>query len=74
MWDVKTGKPLFNKATSNGRGGVATCVAYANQSDYQFVVGGQNTLRVWDINPATGKAAPQDVTTRGVQREVRSVE
>jgi WD40 repeat protein len=73
IWDVATGKPLFNKGTSNGRGGVASCIAFANQSDTTFVCGGNNTLRVWDINADTGKAVPQDVTTRGIQREITSV-
>eukprot|EP00038_Savillea_parva_P023512 m.41267 g.41267 ORF g.41267 m.41267 type:complete len:608 (-) comp6109_c0_seq1:190-2013(-) len=73
IWDIKSGKPLFNKQTSNGRGGIATCLAFANTSDHTFVTGGSNTLRVWDINPTTEKATPTDVTTRGIQREVTTI-
>mmetsp|Transcript_3663 Transcript_3663/g.11489 ORF Transcript_3663/g.11489 Transcript_3663/m.11489 type:complete len:610 (-) Transcript_3663:168-1997(-) len=74
VWETATGKPLFNKGTSNGRGGNATCCAFANRTDDVFVVGGNNHLRVWSINPVTGKAAPKDVVTRGVIRDVTAIQ
>jgi len=73
IWDVATGKALFNKATSNGRGGAANTVTFASQSDHIFVVGGNDSLRVWEINSDTHKALPFDVVTREIRRDVTSL-
>ena len=68
FWDIESGKALCSANTGNCRAGFAECVAFCNTNDNTFVMGGNDSLRVWKFNPEIGKMDARDVTVRGLRR------
>jgi len=68
FWDIESGKALCSAATGNCRAGFAECVAFCNNDNHTFVMGGNDSLRVWKFNPEVGKMDAKDVTVRGLRR------
>ena len=56
VWDVSTGQAVCGSAPSQRPAtGFAETITYANTTDFLFMTGGDQVLRVWEIDPKTLK-------------------
>ena len=56
VWDVSTGQAVCGSSPSQRPAtGFAETITYANTSDFLFMTGGDQVLRVWEIEPKTLK-------------------
>ncbi|RKP20142.1 WD40 repeat-like protein [Rozella allomycis CSF55] len=73
VWDIEKGAAICGTVASKDSSGVTKCLAYSNGSDLHFVTGGNNTLRVWEINPVQRKCIPYDCQMGQIKRFVKCI-
>ncbi|XP_041363159.1 cilia- and flagella-associated protein 52-like [Gigantopelta aegis] len=74
IWDVETGEALCGSPAQHKSAGNTYCLNTSNVSDKIFVTGGDNTLRVWEIDSANRKIRPTDVNMGGVKRIIHCIQ
>lgn len=70
VWDLGTGRPICGGPASSD---LSMCISFYNNSSQQLVTGGQEVLRVWDIDFEQRKVNPTDVNLGNLQRICRTI-
>lgn len=74
VWDVKSGSAICGSVAGAPSAGTTFAVAYANLSDEIFVTGGDNTLRVWELDVENRKIRPTEVGMGQLKRIVKCIQ
>lgn len=74
VWDVKSGEAICGSPAGTPSAGTTFAVVYANLNDKKFVTGGDNTLRVWDLDVENRKIRPRDVVLGKAKRTVKCIQ
>ncbi|XP_074647613.1 cilia- and flagella-associated protein 52-like [Tubulanus polymorphus] len=74
VWNLDRKQPICGQEAQVKSAGTTNCVAFANQSDYLFVTGGRETLRVWELDVENRKITPSDVNMGKIKREVECIQ
>lgn len=71
VWNLDKKEALCGSPAQTQSSGVSECVAYSNNDDRLLFSGGDNTLRVWNLDPEKRKLTPTDVFTGQLKRHVK---
>ncbi|XP_050394458.2 cilia- and flagella-associated protein 52 [Patella vulgata] len=74
VWDTITGEAICGSQAQVKSAGNTYCVCASNSKDDVFVTGGENTLRVWQLDVENRKIRPTDVNLGGLKRIVKCIE
>ncbi|KAL9956202.1 hypothetical protein ACROYT_G037646 [Oculina patagonica] len=74
VWDVKSGSAICGSVAGAPSAGYTFAVAYANLNDEMFVTGGDNTLRVWELDIDNRKIRPTEVAMGQLKRTVKCIQ
>ncbi|XP_065900088.1 cilia- and flagella-associated protein 52-like [Dysidea avara] len=74
IWNLSTGDALCGSPATMQSAGPAYAIAFANQTDYLFVTGGDHTLRVWEIDEVNRKIRPTDCNLGQLRRIFKCVQ
>ncbi|OWF46478.1 WD repeat-containing protein 16 [Mizuhopecten yessoensis] len=61
VWDVATKNAICGSKAQSESAGNTLCLAYHETDELKFFSGGDQTLRVWELNVDNRKIKPQDV-------------
>lgn len=74
IWDLARGEALCGSPASMGSSGFTYCVRFFHNDDLRLVSGGQQTLRVWQLDPRTRKVRAEECRLGQLKRVVESLE
>jgi len=75
VWDVCKGEALCGSKAQVESAGITTCLAASLVDNNCFITGGDNTLRVWQLDAPDRKIRPTDVKLGGgLKRQIRCIE
>jgi len=71
IWNMKSGDAICGAPAQVNSAGNTLCISFSKTRDTTFVTGGQNTLRVWELDVENRKIRPTDVNMGQVNRIVQ---
>ncbi|EDV27747.1 Cilia- and flagella-associated protein 52 [Trichoplax sp. H2] len=74
VWDVASEQAICGSPAALQSAGVTYAIAYANNNDYKFVTGGNQTLRIWELDLPNRKIRPTDCGLGQLKRVVKCIE
>lgn len=74
VWNISTGDAICGAPAQVMSAGCTRTIAYFNHSDEKFVTGGDNTLRVWDLDVGARKVKPTEVNVGQIKRNINCIE
>ncbi|ESO89136.1 hypothetical protein LOTGIDRAFT_105926 [Lottia gigantea] len=74
VWDTERGQAICGSPAQIQSAGNTYCVKASNSKGDIFVTGGDNTLRVWQIDAENRKIRPSEVDLGGLKRIVTCIE
>ncbi|XP_046352426.2 cilia- and flagella-associated protein 52-like [Haliotis rufescens] len=74
VWDVERGEAICGSPAQVESAGNTYCVCASEVSDDIFVTGGENTLRVWQLDVQNRKIRPTDVNLGVLKRTVKCIQ
>ncbi|XP_067673017.1 cilia- and flagella-associated protein 52-like [Haliotis asinina] len=74
VWDVERGEAICGSPAQVESAGNTYCVCASDVSENIFVTGGENTLRVWELDVENRKIRPTPVNMGGLKRTVSCIQ
>lgn len=74
IWNIATKQAICGSPAQVMSAGRTHAIAFTKNSDETFVTGGEQTLRVWELDVANRKIRPTDVNMGQIKRVVNCIE
>lgn len=73
VWNVQTKESICGSPAQHKSAGITYCLCASRDNDNMFFTGGNNTLRIWDLDLPNRKIRPTDVNLGQTKRIVKSM-